>query len=230
MRARAGCEEIRALAPELALGTAAGDDRARALEHLAGCGACRRHVEELAGVADELLLLVPAEEPPAGFESRVLGELEPRPERRRSRVLVPALAAIAAAIAAAAAMWIASEDDRDVASHYRATLATANGKYLAAAPLTAPGGQRAGTVFGYEGEPSWVLVAVYADVRPPPGRYGVQVVTERGERLRLAPIRVTREGGSGGESIPLHFHDVSEVRLLGGRPGNVLEAEFSGGS
>ncbi|HSJ17984.1 MAG TPA: zf-HC2 domain-containing protein [Solirubrobacterales bacterium] len=223
---RAGCEEIRALAPELALGTAAGDDRARALGHLAGCGACRRHVEELSSLADELLLLAPAEEPPAGFESRVLRELEPRPERRRPRALVPALAAVAAGIAAAAAAWVASGDDRDLASRYRDTLATADGKYLAAAPLTAPGGQRAGTVFGYEGEPSWVLVAVYEGNRPSPGRYRVQAITERGERLRLRPVRVTREGGSSGEAIPLHFHEVSEVRLLGRGRGNVLEAEF----
>src|SRR5918994_1770930 len=99
MPARAGCEEVRGLAPGLALGTAAGDDRARALEHLATCGACRRHVEELSSLADELLLLAPGEEPPAGFESRVLRELEPRPERRRRRALVPALAAAAAGIA-----------------------------------------------------------------------------------------------------------------------------------
>ena len=226
MPARAGCEEVRGLAPGLALGTAAGDERARALEHLATCGACRRHLEELSSLADELLLLAPGEEPPPGFESRVLRELEPRPERRRRRALVPALAAVAAGIAVAATMWVAFEDDRDLASRYRDTLATANGKYLAAAPLSAPGGRRAGTVFGYEGEPSWVLVAVYEGDRPPPGRYAVEAITERGERLRLAPVRVTREGGSRGEAIPVHFHQVSEVRLLGRGRGNVLEAEF----
>lgn len=214
------------MAPELALGTAAGDDRARALEHLADCPACRRHVEELSSLADELFLLAPSEEPPAGFESRVLRGLEGGPERRRPRGLVPALAALGAALAAAAAVWIASADDRDLASRYRDTLATANGKYLAAAPLSAPGGQRAGTVFGYEGDPSWVMVAVYEDERLSPGRYRVQVVTDDGRRVHLGPLHVTREGGSSGEAIPLHFHEVSEVRLLGRGRGNVLEAEF----
>src|SRR4029450_14086852 len=93
MSAGWSCEEVRSLVPELALGIAAGDDRARALEHLADCPACRGRLEELSIVADELLLLAPAQEPPAGFESRVLGRLEPpaRPPRRR-RILVPAVA------------------------------------------------------------------------------------------------------------------------------------------
>jgi Putative zinc-finger len=227
MSARWSCEEVRSLAPELALGIAAGDDRARALEHLADCPACRGRLEELSSVADELLLLAPAQEPPAGFESRVLGRLEPpaRPRRRR-RILVPAFAAGAAALAAAAVLWVATKEDRDLASRYRATLAEANGKYLTAEPLTAPGGARAGTVFGYEGEPSWVVVTVYEGSRPEPGRYKVEIITAEGERVGVGPIEVTREGGSGGESIPIDFHHVSEVRLLGPGRGNVLQAGF----
>src|SRR5215207_4803150 len=110
------CEEVCALAPELALGIVAGDERARALEHLADCPPCRARLEELSSVADELLMLAPAQEPPAGFESRVLGRLEPPPRRRRWRVLVPAFAAGAAALAAATTMWVATKEDRDLAS------------------------------------------------------------------------------------------------------------------
>jgi DNA ligase D len=42
------CEELRELAPELALGVVEGEERGRALEHLADCPECRRRVEELA--------------------------------------------------------------------------------------------------------------------------------------------------------------------------------------
>jgi hypothetical protein len=66
------CEEIRDLAPEIALGIADGEERAEALRHLSTCADCRRVVEQLSQVADELLVLAPAQEPPPGFESRVV--------------------------------------------------------------------------------------------------------------------------------------------------------------
>jgi predicted anti-sigma-YlaC factor YlaD len=57
------CEEIRDLAPEIALGIADGEERADALRHLSTCAECRRVVEQLSGVADELLTLAPVQEP-----------------------------------------------------------------------------------------------------------------------------------------------------------------------
>jgi Putative zinc-finger len=51
------CEEVRDLAPELALGIADGAERAEALRHLSACAECRRALEQLSQVADELLVL-----------------------------------------------------------------------------------------------------------------------------------------------------------------------------
>lgn len=224
MSDRTSCEELRAVAPELALGIAGGDERARALGHLAGCSDCRRHLEQLSSLADELLLLGPAHEPPAGFESRVLGEVREPREPRRRRPLIAVGAAAAAALATAAGMWLAVRDDLEIADRYEETLAVANGEYLSAQPLSAPGGERAGTVFGYQGEPSWVLVTVDPSGRVEPGRYDVQVITPEGKRDGVRPIRITADGGGGGGSIPIEFHEVSEVRLLGPGRGNVLRA------
>ena len=157
----------------------------------------RRHLEELSSVADDLLLLAPTQEPPVGFESRVLDELEERserPERRRRRPLIAVAAAAVAALVTASAMWLAFDDDRDLADRYRETLAVANGKYLAAAPLSAAGGRRAGTVFGYEGDPSWVLVTVYESARPEPGRYELEVITAKGRRMDLRPMWIYSKG------------------------------------
>jgi hypothetical protein len=217
------------MAPELALGIAGGDERARALEHLAACPACRRYLEELSGLADELLLLAPTQEPPGGFETRVLEELqrpsEPR-RRRRRRALIPAFSAAAAAAVTAAGMWLAFSDDRDLASEYRDIFSQADGRYFDVKPLSAPGGAEAGTVFGYQGRPSWVLITVEASGDLPPGRYDVQVIGSEGRRIGLRPVWVRDHAGSGGESMPIDLDDVAEVRLIGPGRGNVLQAKF----
>jgi anti-sigma-K factor RskA len=69
------CDEFAEVAAELALGVLTGRERAAALAHLDGCESCREHVRELTMAGDELLALLPAAEPPAGFESRVLDRL-----------------------------------------------------------------------------------------------------------------------------------------------------------
>ena len=69
------CDEFAEVAAELALGVLTGRERAAALAHLDGCESCREQVRELTMVQDELLALLPAQEPPAGFESRVLDRL-----------------------------------------------------------------------------------------------------------------------------------------------------------
>src|SRR5262245_44842894 len=116
------CEQTRAVAAELALGIADGEQRAQALRHLAECAECRRAVEELTAVADELLMLAPEREPPAGFESRVLARMEPEPEparlrrrRRWVRVLTPIGAAAAAAAVTVAVALGATSNDRALA-------------------------------------------------------------------------------------------------------------------
>src|ERR671915_792893 len=98
MRDDLSCDEVRGLAPELALGIAAGEERARALRHLAACSECRRHLDDLSAVADDLLLLAPAHEPPVALESRVADRISGESRRPRWRRALPA--AIAAVLAA----------------------------------------------------------------------------------------------------------------------------------
>jgi Putative zinc-finger len=225
MSAERGCDQIRALLPELALGIAEGEERGMALEHLADCPDCRRRLVELAEVADEILLLAPSEEPVAGFESRVLDQLRPRRARRRRTPLRLLIPATAAALAVAATMVFAYRDDRDLADRYRGTLAEANGKYLSAEKLTAPSGEDVGVAFGYEGSPSWVLVTV-EEAEMAAGSYQVELVTTSGQRIPLRPLEIENGTGSRGQSIPVHFEKVAEVRLLGSARGDVYDARF----
>ena len=222
----ADCERIREIAPELALGIADGEDRASALEHLADCASCRAHLERLASVADELLLLAPAAEPSAGFEQRVVGS-NPRPERRPAlsrRFAIPALAAVAAAAIATVVAWGALDDERRLADAYRATLAVADGEYFDAAPLLAPGGEKVGYVYGYQGRASWVFAVIYADVRD--GAYRLAVVSRDGDPELLRWVRVRDGAGSEGAVTHMPYDQVAELRLLDPRGREVADADL----
>jgi hypothetical protein len=228
------CEQMRDLAPEIALGIADGEERAEALRHLAGCGECRRFVEELSGVADELLMVAPIEEPPIGFESRVvsaLGLQEPA-TRRRARWLSPrwlgprlgpALAAVA--VTAAALMGV-YQDDRETAERYRDALAQADGQYFQAETLTDETGAEGGVAFAYQGSPSWLLVTVDPGYR---NRVtGAELMMKDGRAVPLRSLELDRKGSWGG-ALPVNLYDVASIRLLGERPGQTLTAALPGG-
>src|SRR5580693_3148003 len=70
-----GCAVLAAVAAELALGALTGHARARALAHLDRCEACGDKDSRLMVTSGELLELLPASEPPPGFEVRVLERL-----------------------------------------------------------------------------------------------------------------------------------------------------------
>jgi hypothetical protein len=223
---RPDCERLHELGPEIALGIADGEDRAWALDHLADCPACRTRIERLSALADELLMLAPAAEPPAGFEGRVAEAIAPAPRGakapRRRRLLIGATAALAAAACSAAAVWVALGNDRELADSYRSSLAVANGEYFDAAPIEAPGGQKVGYVYGYQGQTSWVLALIYDGVAP--GRYELQLVTSSGERMPLRSLEVSDGKGSAGSATPIPYEDLSEVRLLDSHGREVAES------
>lgn len=169
------CAELRDALTEVALGVADGTTRGVVMAHLATCETCRDELSSLADAADELLLLVPERDPSADFEGRVLAQLTPaaRPAARpaavrRHRARRAALAAalgVGLLSVGGTGVWLATAPDRELAASYRSTLDTANGRYLAAADLTtatASGSpaQSVGTVFLYEGEPTWAYVVV----------------------------------------------------------------------
>lgn len=70
-----GCAELTDVAAELALGVLTGRERAMAVAHLEECGTCREHVRQLAMTGEGLIGLLPSQEPPPGFETRVLTRL-----------------------------------------------------------------------------------------------------------------------------------------------------------
>jgi hypothetical protein len=220
----ARCQETREMAVELALGIVEGEERGRALQHLADCPECRAEVEKFSEVADELLLLAPHREAPVGFESRVLGELLPAPQPKRRRRWRLVVAPAAAALAAVAITLAVVAPDLRLASSYRHTLDQANGKEFESYLLT-QGDQDVGTVFSYEGSPSWVHIDVDQGHRA--GLTTAELVTKDGNQLPLRWFHLDPAGGSGG-SIPVDPSQVSVLRLGGGPDTEPFVAHLAG--
>lgn len=215
------CEDLRELAPEIALGIADGEQRETAMRHLAGCDDCRHLLEEMSEVNDELLTVAPVAEPPVGFESRVIERLglSRKPRRRRAVFVMRRLAIPAAAAALTAGALVGYyHDDHVTASQYKDTLAAAGGSDFIAKPILDPAGQRAGTAFGYEGKPSWVMINVDPAYRDQVK--SCELLTKDGRHMTLDWS--AWHDGSWGGSIPVDVYDIQSIRLLGDKPGQVL--------
>ena len=217
MNTEMSCEQLRELAPELAIGIADGQERDTALRHAATCPSCRQLVSELATVVDDLLLLAPSHEPPPGFASRAVARisrqrpgaaagppgprLQPVPEGRRwlRRLAVPA-SIVAALAVGAGAVYQGTASDRHLAASYREVLGQGHGSFFAAAPLRGPTGT-VGAVFGYQGRPSWLFATVHL---PNPGtqHFHVQLITRDGRHVPAGKPSSAAPGKRGAPSFP----------------------------
>lgn len=217
------CEATRSVAAELALGVAAGDERARAVQHIEQCGDCRRYVESLVETVDEILLLAPEREPPLGFEAKVMGRLGRAPRRRWPRVVAAAAAAVVIAVAAVWGTLAATSSERQLGGLYRTALERAEGLYFGAELIHAPDGSRSGHMFVYRGEPSWVFIVV--DDPAVGGDLDVEILTRAGETRAIGTLDVRGGRAALGLPLPVDLADVELVRLSdeGGVP---LEAEI----
>jgi hypothetical protein len=147
----AECARFREQVEELVLGGLDGPTRTALLNHAATCPACQVAVDQLALVADRLLLAVPEIEPPAGFEGRVLERLVPAlsspvpkgDDRRKRRRALAAVAAVVMLLAGAslALVYSGSREEGPYSGH----------PGPAAQPATGPRAVRSGTIVRADG-------------------------------------------------------------------------------
>jgi hypothetical protein len=187
---RMDCAQLADAAPELALGILPGDERAAALAHLDECPSCQQQVSSLAGLTDQLLLLTPAAEPPAGFEQRVLASLGSRPtalrpsraRRRATRATVAALALAACIVLAIVVRWSGQSEP----------------PALAAEQMRTSSGAVVGQVFVHRERPAVLFMSLpgwaqqVTPYRQPGDTYSLRIERRDGP-ARVLPVAITAD-------------------------------------
>ena len=233
-----GCAEFADVAAELALGVLTGRERARALAHLDWCEACRENVRQFAVTGEELVGLLPAMEPPAGFETRVmerLGLAHPAPAPAPVRPLSPArgfgrkLSSWLAggwtdgagagrprrllAAAAAAAVIVAGLGGWGL----RAVTASPPASALSSATLLTATHQSAGQIYLYDSGSRWLYMSV--NIGPGGGAAAngtvlCQVVGPDGHVTTIGSFRLTDGYGYWGSPAPATNGPLTGARLV----------------
>jgi hypothetical protein len=211
------CEQFADVAAEMALGVLTGRERAQAIAHLDRCDSCREHVLQLTTTGEELIGLLPASEPPAGFETRVLerlGHAAPsagKGGRIRRTVRHPifnvnlrprlALAAAVLAVVAVAGGW-----------GLRDATAPAPAPALTSATLLSASHQAAGEVFVYGGSRPWLYMSV--DIGSGDGTVICQVESANGQVTTIGTFRLDHGYGYWGSPTRVSSTELTGARLV----------------
>ena len=209
------CEEFADVAAELALGVLTGRERARAITHLDQCDTCREHVRQLSLTGEEMLGLLPSREPPAGFETRVMGRLgHPAVGRppKRTRWTTRRMLATAAVALAAVASGLGGWGLRGAVSA-PSPVQTATASLRSATLLTASH-QTAGHIFLYEGSPRWLYMDVDASSGAGNGTVICQLEGRDGRIITVGSFHLDGGYGSWGSPDPLEVGSVTGARLI----------------
>lgn len=204
------CEQVRELAPELALGVLGGAERAEALIHLGHCARCQAYVAELTEAADVLPLAAPEQEPPPGFEARVLAELDAgRRTHRRRWIASVAVAAAAAAILSITIVRVVEADAPTASPSVR----------VSAEP--APAVMQARMVSDASGEPvGWAYVsggravALTVNYGLEDGDYDIEVRPTGGEPVVIGDMNHTGGRDSWAGTSPVQIGPQSVIALV----------------
>lgn len=212
---RLTCTQLDALAPELALGILAGDERADAVAHLDHCPECRLVVADLTQALDTIVAAAPAVGPPKEFGRRVAKAVakstRDRPHPRTFR-RPAAVAALAGALALTAALAPPARN------HLSPTASGVPGAGLAApgvrmAALVPVRGERiAGAVFVRPSSPAWVFMTV-ADDDDSSSTYTCELVYGDGHTLNAGTVAIRGGTGSWRQDLPRATTPITKVNV-----------------
>lgn len=165
------CAEFDAAVDELAVDAVDEPRRSALLSHAATCDQCQRQLDGLAALADQILLLAPAVEPPPGFESRALAAMaKGRPSApARGAPLVRRVLFAAAVVAALLAGVVAGRMAPEPSDVRQAPILAANGAAVGVVELAA--------------EPRPHVLITVDGARPAPGVRSCELELPDGRRV-----------------------------------------------
>ncbi|MFF7902708.1 hypothetical protein ACIP4X_11355 [Streptomyces sp. NPDC088817] len=231
MTGETSCEKLREIGAELALGVLPGRERAGAVAHLERCADCREYIAQLTLLGDRLIGLLPASEPPVGFESRVAQALtqraahEKRPRSRASGIPRPGvLGRLRPRVAAAAGtlLLVVGFGGWAVGTAIESTMsrpaATAAGTGMLWGGLTSADavGRPAGEVYAHPGSPGWIYMNVDLTRAggPHEGKVTCRLVRKDGTTVRVGDLTLHRGRGSWGGPATVDPAKLAGARVL----------------
>jgi hypothetical protein len=225
------CQQCQELAAELALDVLPCHQRARALAHLEGCTTCQDTVSALTVTADRLVELLPAVEPPAGFEQRVVKALTPPLPRARRR-WIPAAGLLAIVLVAGG--WIFDRATHDLTPTPIITQpendTQAGERTVLYAPLTTGGHQIAerqiGHAYVYPGSPSWIYLSLDTDTTTTSDKVQCEVIRRDGSTVPVGTFPLTHGHGTWGGPAPVDRDTLAIARVITGNGHTLARAHF----
>jgi hypothetical protein len=207
---------------ELGLGVLTGRERARAVEHIQQCGRCRDRVHRMAFTSDELLRLVPGQQPPAGFSAQVTERLrqarKPPGRSRRSKALATAAAAIlvgSAGLAGLAGWGLRTGAEPSGPAGPTGPIGptvSAGSAALSTAALFTPAHQAIGKVYLHSGSHTWMFTTV--DLASGATTVICQLTDRTGRVITVGSFRVTGGDGYWGSPEPDQPSAITSARLI----------------
>jgi hypothetical protein len=125
----------------------------------------------------------------------------------------------------AGAVYQGTSSDRQLAGSYRAVLAQGHGSFFAAAPLRGAAGT-VGTVFGYQGSPSWLFATVHLP-HSAAQRFDVQLITRDGRHLPAGSAVLGGTHDTWGAQIPMDLTKVIQLRFVTAGGQTIMVADLN---
>jgi hypothetical protein len=199
---------------ELGLGVLTGRERARAVEHLQQCGRCRARVHRTAFTSDELLRLVPGQQPPAGFSAQVTERLRQagKPPGKSRRPWALAAAAVIVLGSAGLAGW-----GLRTGPGPSGPAGPAGPAALSTAALFTPARQAIGNVYLHSGPRTWMFTTVDlpgGDLPPGDTTVICQLTDRAGRVITVGSFRVTGGDGYWGSPEPDLPSAITSAQLI----------------